>query len=209
MMKKKSMRTPRNCNRRSVGAREERICGNVQLRPSQHAGRVRKTSSGDEDHPSVLPGAFAASGLFSTSAHWVTRQVIRRGSPELGSCSSCCPGCHSGDLRVEATSRGNKRKLVATLSTQVRGEASSTTTCALHTGFRERVPQAEARAWRRFGSTRSEGVAVEAQVAQGNDATLRSLRDATRRPPRPRSPLPTWIEDVQAATLFVLDSSKT
>ena len=44
-----------------------------------------------------------------------------------------------------------------------------------------------------------------AQVAQGNDATLRSLRDATRRPPRPRSPLPTWIEDVQAATPFTLD----
>ena len=44
-----------------------------------------------------------------------------------------------------------------------------------------------------------------AQVAQGDAATLRSLRDATRRPPRPRSPMPTWIEDVQAATPFVLD----
>ena len=72
------------------------------------------------------------SRLLLTSAHWVTRWVIRRGSPELGSCSSCCPGCCSGDLRVEARSRGNKCKLVATLSTQVRGEASSTTVCALH-----------------------------------------------------------------------------
>ena len=50
---------------------------------------------------------------------------------------------------------------------------------------------------------RPEGVAVNvkkierAHVAQGNDPTLRSLRDATRRPPRPRSPLPTWIEEVQ------------
>ena len=87
--------------------------------------------------PQFFRGAFAASGLFSTSAHWVTRQVIRRGSAELGSCSSCCPGGHSGDLRVEAKSQGNKCKLVATLSTQVRGEASSTTACTLHT----RLPQ--------------------------------------------------------------------
>ena len=111
--------------------------------------------------PQFFWGAFAGA-LRVALDECVTRQVIRRASPELGSCSSCYPRCYSGDLRVEARSRGNKCKLVATLSTQVRGEASSTTACALHTRLplRERVPQAEARAWTRFGSTRSEGVAV-------------------------------------------------
>ena len=135
---------------------------------------------------------------------WVTRQVIKRGSPELGSCSSCYPGCCSGDHLVEARSRGNKCKLVATLSTQVRGDsmrvAPGVSANASRKRRRERGDDLDRRARRALqlvqmrecsaGRQALEG----AQVAQGNDATLRSLRDATWRPPRRRSPLPTWIE---------------
>ena len=124
-------------------------------------------------------GAFSQqlSGWLSMSAHWVMRQLIRRGSPVLGSCSSC-PGCYSGDLRVEARSRGSKCKHVPTR------------VCALHIRHPRKRPASGGESvetiwidafggrcsWSKWENVQQVGKLSKGHRAEGNDVTLRSLQ---------------------------------